>query len=84
MLQDFILVLPDALGDFHAWNPYAVSPNNDLAFLTTLLETLPKNYAIDTSRVFVCGPPAMTYTAVRHLRAAGVRRRHIHAERFAL
>ena len=34
--------------------------------------------------VFVCGPPAMTDTAVRHLRAAGVRRRHIHAERFAL
>jgi ferredoxin-NADP reductase len=34
--------------------------------------------------VFVCGPPAMTDTAVRNLRAAGVRRRHIHAERFAL
>jgi ferredoxin-NADP reductase len=34
--------------------------------------------------VYVCGPPAMTDTAVRHLRAAGVARRHIHAERFAL
>lgn len=34
--------------------------------------------------VFVCGPPAMSDTAVRNLRAAGVRRRHIHAERFAL
>jgi len=27
---------------------------------------------------------AMTDTAVRHLRTAGVRRRQIHAERFAL
>jgi predicted ferric reductase len=34
--------------------------------------------------VYVCGPPAMTDTAVRHLRAAGVARRHIHAERFSL
>ena len=34
--------------------------------------------------VFVCGPPAMTDLAVRHVRAAGVPRRFIHAERFAL
>jgi predicted ferric reductase len=34
--------------------------------------------------VFVCGPPAMTDLAVRHVRTAGVPRRFIHAERFAL
>jgi predicted ferric reductase len=34
--------------------------------------------------VYVCGPPAMTDLAVANVRAAGVPRRHIHAERFAL
>jgi predicted ferric reductase len=34
--------------------------------------------------VFVCGPPAMADLAVRNVRAAGVSRRHVHVERFAL
>jgi ferredoxin-NADP reductase len=34
--------------------------------------------------VYICGPPAMTDVAVREVRGAGVSRRHIHAERFAL
>jgi len=34
--------------------------------------------------VYVCGPPGMTDFAVRNVRAAGVPRRHIHVERFAL
>jgi predicted ferric reductase len=34
--------------------------------------------------VYVCGPPAMTDALLARLRAAGVPRRHIHAERFAL
>jgi predicted ferric reductase len=34
--------------------------------------------------VFVCGPPAFTDRTRRDLRAAGVPRRRIHAERFAL
>lgn len=34
--------------------------------------------------VYVCGPPPMTEIAGRHVRAAGVPRRHIHTERFAL
>lgn len=34
--------------------------------------------------VYLCGPPGMTDVAVRSVRAAGVRRRHIHVERFAL
>ena len=34
--------------------------------------------------VFLCGPPAMTDALRRRLRAAGVPRRHIHLERFAL
>ena len=34
--------------------------------------------------VFLCGPPAMTEAINRNLRAAGVPRRHVHLERFAL
>jgi ferredoxin-NADP reductase len=34
--------------------------------------------------VFLCGPPAMTDAIGRNLRAAGVPRRHLHLERFAL
>jgi predicted ferric reductase len=34
--------------------------------------------------VFLCGPPAMTAAIGRNLRAAGVPRRHLHTERFAL
>jgi predicted ferric reductase len=34
--------------------------------------------------VYVCGPPAMANAGIRSLREAGVPRRHIHAERFAL
>jgi predicted ferric reductase len=34
--------------------------------------------------VYVCGPPAMTDAMLQRLRDAGVPRRHIHAERFAL
>jgi predicted ferric reductase len=34
--------------------------------------------------VYVCGPPALTDLATRHVRQAGVGRSHIHAERFAL
>jgi predicted ferric reductase len=34
--------------------------------------------------VYVCGPPAMADLAVRNVRAAGVPRRHVHIERFAL
>jgi len=39
---------------------------------------------LDERDIYVCGPPAMTDAALRQLRAAGVPRRHIHAERFAL
>ena len=34
--------------------------------------------------VYVCGPTMMTEIAAGHVRAAGVPRRHIHTERFAL
>ena len=34
--------------------------------------------------VYVCGPPGMTDFAVKNVRAAGVPRRRIHVERFAL
>jgi predicted ferric reductase len=34
--------------------------------------------------VYLCGPPAMTTVVERNLRRAGVPRRHVHSERFAL
>jgi ferredoxin-NADP reductase len=34
--------------------------------------------------VYLCGPPAMTAVAQKRLRAAGVPRRRLHVERFAL
>jgi predicted ferric reductase len=39
---------------------------------------------IEERDVFVCGPPGLTDAVTRNVRAAGVPRRHIHAERFAL
>jgi polyhydroxybutyrate depolymerase len=64
-----ILVLPDALGDRHAWRPFTgpgalPDDNDDLQFLTSLLDSLPAQYAVDKRRVFVCGHSAgamMTY-----------------------
>jgi predicted ferric reductase len=47
----------------------------------TLAGTVP---ALAEHDVFVCGPPGMTAVALRGLRAAGVRRSHIHTEDFAL
>jgi predicted ferric reductase len=34
--------------------------------------------------VYVCGPPALSDVVTRHVRQAGVPRRHVHTERFAL
>ncbi len=39
---------------------------------------------LDEREVFLCGPPAMTDVISKRLRHAGVRRRAIHTERFAL
>jgi predicted ferric reductase len=46
-----------------------------------LLELVPDLAERD---VYVCGPPGMTDAAVRNVRKAGVPRRQIHVERFAL
>lgn len=46
-----------------------------------LLELVPDLAERD---VYVCGPPGMTDFAVKNVRAAGVPRRRIHVERFAL
>jgi polyhydroxybutyrate depolymerase len=64
--EKFVLVIPDALGDIHAWSSHGDSQatKDDIEFLTTLLETLPKTYAIDPKRLFVAGHSAgamMTY-----------------------
>jgi ferredoxin-NADP reductase len=39
---------------------------------------------LDERDVFLCGPPAMTSATESNLRRAGVSRRHLHVERFAL
>ena len=39
---------------------------------------------VEEREVYICGPPAMTDVAVRHVKAAGVPRRQIHVERFAI
>jgi predicted ferric reductase len=39
---------------------------------------------LDDRDVFVCGPPAMAQAIARNVRHAGVPRRHVHTERFAL
>ena len=39
---------------------------------------------VDHRDVFVCGPAGMADALVRNVRAAGVPRRHVHTERFAL
>ena len=46
-----------------------------------LLELVPD---IVQREVYICGPPALIDIVTRHVREAGVPRRHIHAERFAL
>ena len=46
-----------------------------------LLELVPD---ITDREVYVCGPPALIDIVTRHVREAGVPRRHVHAERFAL
>jgi len=55
--------------------------NADLLSSEHLLELVPDLRERD---VFVCGPPAMADGVLRNVRKAGVPRRHIHAERFAL
>jgi predicted ferric reductase len=46
-----------------------------------LLELVPD---IVEREVYVCGPPALSDVVTRHVRLAGVPRRHVHTERFAL
>jgi polyhydroxybutyrate depolymerase len=55
--SNFALVLPEALGEGHAWNGLGngESEKADVAFLTNLLESLPKQYAIDTHHMYVSG-----------------------------
>lgn len=80
------LVLRDELEELGADVHYVVgdhaAPDGDrLLSPEHLLELVPDLAERD---VYVCGPPGMTDFAVRNVRAAGVARRHIHVERFAL
>jgi ferredoxin-NADP reductase len=59
----------------------AGSPPNSPFESPGLLERVPD---IRDRDVFVCGPPAMTSAVLRSLRALGVPRRQVHAERFGL
>jgi predicted ferric reductase len=57
------------------------SPPNSPFEPQGLLERVPD---VRDRDVFVCGPPAMTAAVLRSLRALGVPRRQVHAERFGL
>ncbi len=53
----------------------------DLLSAAHLRELVPD---VAEREVYLCGPPAMTVVLERNLRDAGVPRRHVHLERFAL
>jgi len=88
-LTDDDLILKDELDDLARRNRLAVQyvvgdHRGEGARLLSpghLLELVPDAAERD---VFLCGPPAMTEAIGRNLRAAGVPRRHVHVERFAL
>jgi predicted ferric reductase len=85
-IQEDELVLRGELDDLGVDVHYVVgdhaAPGGDrLLSPEHLLELVPDLAERD---VYVCGPPGMTDFAVRNVRAAGVPRRHIHIERFAL
>jgi ferredoxin-NADP reductase len=85
-LRDDELVLRGELDELGVDTHYVVgdhaAPGGErLLSPAHLLELVPDLVDRD---VYVCGPPGMTDVAVRNVRAAGVPRRHIHVERFAL
>src|SRR5262249_47043619 len=55
--NNFTTVFPEALGEFHGWNGIGDSDSAkaDVAFLSALLEKLPKDYAIDPHKMYVSG-----------------------------
>jgi len=80
------LVLRDELDDLgvvvhYVAGDHAAPGGEHLLSPEHLLELVPDLAERD---VYVCGPPGMTDFAVRSVRAAGVPRRHIHVEKFAL
>jgi predicted ferric reductase len=68
------LAVQYVVGDHRGEGARLLSPGH-------LLELVPDAAERD---VFLCGPPAMTEAIGPNLRAAGVPRRHVHVERFAL
>jgi ferredoxin-NADP reductase len=60
---------------------HATPEGRDLLSPAHLRELVPD---LSDRDVYVCGPPGMTDAIVGTLRSAGVPRRHIHSERFAL
>jgi predicted ferric reductase len=85
-VQEDELVLRDELEELGVDIHYVVgdhaAPGGDrLLSPEHLVELVPDLADRD---VYVCGPPGMIDFAVRNVRAAGVPRRHIHVERFAL
>ncbi|MGH2935576.1 MAG: hypothetical protein ACRDL2_13830, partial [Gaiellaceae bacterium] len=85
-LRDDELVLRGELEQLGVAVHYVVgdhaSPGGDrLLSPDHLLELVPD---IAERDVYLCGPPGMTDAVLRNVRAAGVPRRHVHVERFAL
>jgi len=85
-LRDEDLVLRDELEQLGVDVHYVVgdhaAPGGDRLLSPDHLRELVPDLA--ERDVYICGPPGMTDAAVRNVRAAGVPRRRIHVERFAL
>jgi predicted ferric reductase len=84
------LVLLDELEALASWRgarvhvvagDHAAPEGHDLLSPTHLRRLVPD---LEERDVFVCGPPAMAAAVARNARRAGVPRRHLHVERFAL
>ena len=55
--ETFIAAYPDGLGDPTGWQVFddAAGKNDDVAFISQLIDTLEKLYAVDPKRVYVAG-----------------------------
>lgn len=54
--EGFVVVYPDALGgQWNAGHPWEAATNDDVGFLSALIETLVAEFAVDPKRIYVAG-----------------------------
>lgn len=62
--ENFALVIPESTPPRNGWDAFSPEPDADSNFLTTLITTLPKTYALDPARIYIAGHSSgacMTY-----------------------